>query len=180
VTQSLATVQATHCCLIADAGIAAATAVATAIHSFEPAFIPQYVAAFTLGVLAQKHNGLLRLPSELGLWAVCSSAIFYVLSWAILWSFEDLRVGEYWGQLPVHVPQLLYVLAYGFFETTFGVVWGIGWIVMFREIFNHKPKKFGLIVIGATYGVYLIHPIFITLYGRWVLARFAVGPMFDH
>jgi hypothetical protein len=117
-------------------------------------------------VLAQKHNGLQRLPSDLGIWCVCSSAIFYVLAWAVLWSFEVLRMAEYWGELPVHAPQLLYVLAYGFVEMTFGVVWGVGWLVMFREMFNSKPKKFGVMLIGATYGVYLIHPIFITLYGR--------------
>jgi hypothetical protein len=82
-----------------------------------------------------------------------------------------LRYAEYWGDLPVNGRQLLFVLAHGFLEMAFGVVWGAGWLVLFRELFNAKPKKFGSIVIGAAYGVYLIHPIFITLYARcarWV------------
>jgi hypothetical protein len=49
----------------------------------------------------------------------------------------------------------MYVLAYGFVEMAFGTVWGVGWLVMFRELFNSKPKKFGATLIGAAYGVYL-------------------------
>ncbi|KAF6254733.1 hypothetical protein COO60DRAFT_1664076 [Scenedesmus sp. NREL 46B-D3] len=148
----------------------------------EPALIPQYIAGFTLGILAQKHNGLLRLPAELGIWCVCSSCLFYVLAWAVLWSFEDLRTAQYWGDRPGSAAQLLYVLVHGFVEMAFGAVWTAGWLVLFREMFNTKPKKFGAVVIGATYAVYLIHPIFITLYGRMlehvVFPTFVVNSIF--
>jgi hypothetical protein len=53
--------------------------------SFEPVFISQCIAAFTLSILAQKHNSLLRLPAELGIWCV------YDLLRAILGGAVDFR-----------------------------------------------------------------------------------------
>lgn len=73
-------------------------------------------------------------------------------------------------------PGFLGALLYMYFVMqSFAVAWSLGLLVVFRETFNPKPGRVGGIVIGAAYGAYLVHPLFITLFA-WALMRAPLAP----
>ena len=61
-------------------------------------------------------------------------------------------------------------VAHTFVEQSFAVVWSAGLLIVARDYFNTKPGRLGRVIIGAAYTVYIIHPMYVTLFGRALYA----------
>eukprot|EP00878_Enallax_costatus_P008625 GHUV01009018.1.p1 GENE.GHUV01009018.1~~GHUV01009018.1.p1 ORF type:complete len:183 (+),score=18.88 GHUV01009018.1:306-854(+) len=66
------------------------------------------------------------------------------------------------------------------------VVWYVGLVILFRDHVNIMHNRFWRKVVGAAYGVYIIHPLFIVLFAKalmpfqsnsYVINALAIGPM---
>jgi hypothetical protein len=121
--------------------------------SFQPAFIPQYVLCYSAGIWGRQHQLLSRIPTTFG-W-VC-------LVVAALWSVAGFAAsifisGFEWGWVLAAWGPLYYTAWWTFFEQSFAVLWGVGLLVAFRQLFNRQGGRAGALVIGAAYTVYILH-----------------------
>lgn len=134
------------------------------VFNFEPSYMPQYVVCFALGICARKHNALVRLPASMTWWCLCFAALWWTAAWTLLQSFPGLVDAKGFNKRsPAAVG---YWAFHTFVEQSFAVVWGAGLMLFFREVLNSKPGRLGVIITGAAYVAYLVHPVFVTLFGR--------------
>lgn len=121
-------------------------------------YAPQYVSAYVLGIVLDLRGALPRLPRRLayGCLAV-NAAVVGGLMPAVL--FAPLSI-------PAGAPQLAVVYVFMFIEQLHAVCFCYALLSLGRTCFNAKPGRFGALLIGAAYGAYIIHGMFIGLYGR--------------
>jgi len=123
-------------------------------------FFPQYIAMFILGVLAYRHNWLLRLPRDLARpWFVLAAVLIVVvfpllalLSGVLEGDVSKLAGGLHWQ-----------ALAYALWEQTLGVGMTAGLLILFRERFNHQGTL-ARAASASSYTVYILHAPIIVLF----------------
>lgn len=129
---------------------------------FQPTYLPQYVAAFVLGLVAYSApDGLQRLPTHAGLAAAVVAAVLAVVGGVIMTYFP----GTNFGQGLFAEPSMAYVAVYTIWEQFYAVFMWLAMLVIFREYVNKKGGKFGSAVSGASYAVYVIHVPIVTSFG---------------
>ncbi|HLU95843.1 MAG TPA: acyltransferase family protein [Thermobifida alba] len=135
-----------------------------------PGYLPQYVALFTVGVLAFRHDWFRRIPRAAG-WAG------FAVAAAALAVFLTVRplLGEAAGH-----PGTWSALAVAAWENTFAVGMVLGLLVLFRERFGRqgRPARF---LSDHAFAVYVLHPLVLVGLGHafsgWeapAVAKFAV------
>lgn len=159
---------------------------------FMPAYFGQYVACFVLGVVVYHHRALQRFPT---------GGAYIVLAGAMIWWCElgfvvqcagGKKLYDQWGTQPVSWIVVLYMLYHTFVEQSFGVVWSIGLIILFKKETGNTSTawpvshgnaasciaaapaaaqpasgehKLVRAVTGAAYSAFVIHTLFIAVYG---------------
>lgn len=139
--------------------------------SFMPDYFVVYVVAFGLGTYSGPAGWdvLARLPSGKAYWFLACGGVWWtVLGWVpnvVLHSVMSMQygVGPFVGTWFLRT----------FVEQSFAVVWSAGLLILFREAFNARPSWFGGQVIGAAYGAYIFHYLFISLFARAFMAVLA-------
>lgn len=132
--------------------------------AFMPDFFVVYIIAFGLGVCSgpSRWNVLARLPSGYATWWLGLGGVWWLQAgWLINIALFPYMAGQR-GFTAFCLSNLLRT----FVEQSFCVVWSAGLLVLFRQAYNVKPNRLGLQIIGAAYGAYIVHQIFIAIYAR--------------
>jgi hypothetical protein len=152
------------------------------VFSFKLGYFGQYVIAYCLGIAAYLGNSLMRLPKRFGYCCLCIGLVWYIVGCLIILRMVGVSLssasgggepkalnGAVLGSLfgGAH-PHALFTAMW---EQSFALLWSVGLVVVAREHVNMAPQQLGKAVIGAAYAVYIIHPLFLCLYGM------AFGPL---
>eukprot|EP00878_Enallax_costatus_P023029 GHUV01024478.1.p1 GENE.GHUV01024478.1~~GHUV01024478.1.p1 ORF type:complete len:194 (+),score=33.37 GHUV01024478.1:756-1337(+) len=132
--------------------------------AFMPDFFVVYIVAFGLGIFSGPScwNALTRLPSGYATWWLGLGGVWWLQAgWLINVALFSYMAGQR-GIVAFCLSNLLRT----FVEQSFCVVWSAGLLVLFRQAYNIKPNWLGLQIIGAAYGAYIVHQIFIAIYAR--------------
>ena len=119
-----------------------------------PAYLPQYAALFTVGLVASRRGwpaGLSRTAGRAGFATAAVAAVAIVL---VLFSSGDAILGHgTWASL-----------AMASCEQALAVGLTIGLLVLFRERLDHQGRRGRFLSVHA-YAVYLIHPLVLVALG---------------
>ena len=123
----------------------------------EIAHLPQYIALFTLGILAYRGDWLRKFPTRSGMiWlgiGLFAAAAYYVYN---LWGAQLFY--DVFGTGIIETGGLDWrSLVFCMWEAVVCVSLCIGLLVLFRERINKKPGRVLAAMIGAAYAVYIIH-----------------------
>lgn len=115
---------------------------------------------------AMKLNLLRKLPARMTYWCLIAAALWWPFGY-MMPSYIDTpyRPEPLWGTYPISGGMVGYIFYMKFASWSFAVVWGLGVLLLFRELFNDAPGKVGRQLIAGAYGAYIIHPLFIALWG---------------
>jgi len=125
--------------------------------SFEPLnfqfpFFPQYICLFIVGIVAYRHNWLMRIPEAMGRFWLCITIVFIVVLFPALFvsggALDDVSPfmgGVHWQ-----------CFAYSFWEQFVGVGMIVGLLVLFRERFN-RQGRLARAMSASSYTAYIIH-----------------------
>jgi fucose 4-O-acetylase-like acetyltransferase len=119
-----------------------------------PAYLPQYAALFTVGLVASRRGwpaGLSRTAGRVGLATAAVAAVAIVL---VLLSSGDAILGH--GTLAS--------LVMASCEQALAVGLTLGLLVLFRERLDHQGRRGRFLSVHA-YAVYLIHPLVLVALG---------------
>jgi len=122
---------------------------------FQPAYLPQYVVAFLVGLAAHRpaaRDGLQCLPSGAGPVAAVAAAGLAVCGGFLLSYFP----GSNFGHELQHNPSVNYVAVFTVWEQFYAVTMWLAMLVCFRRCAN-KAGRAGAAVSSAAYAVYLVH-----------------------
>ncbi len=137
-----------------------------------PAFLPQYVAMFVVGLVAYRRNWLVTIPTRLGVRAAAAGlvATCTLLPLSMVGSGDDWLGRGTWESL-----------AFAIWEAVFAVGVILGLFTWFRARYDHQDATWQRLT-GENYAVYVTHaPIIVglTLLMMWTplppLAQFAVA-----
>jgi len=121
---------------------------------FQPAYLPQYVVAFLVGLAAHRApQGLQRLPSGAGPVAAVAAAALAICGAVIMSLFPGSNFGH---ELQCN-PSTAYVAVHTLWEQFYAVTMWLAVLVCFRWWANREGGRAGAAVSGAAYAVYLIH-----------------------
>jgi len=136
----------------------------TQVIATQPSFIPQYVLCYSAGIWGRQHQLLSRIPTTFGwvclvvggLWSVVGYVASIYIS-GFEWAWVELVAvpGPFW-----------YQAWWTFFEQSFAVLWSVGLLVAFRQLFNKQGGRAGVLITGATYTVYILHCFVIVCWSR--------------
>lgn len=113
-----------------------------------PGYLPQYVALFTVGVLAYRGNWLMRLPNSAGWGGLAMAAVSFLGLTVVMGALgEALSVPGSWQAL-------VHILVESFF--TMGVVLTL--LVFFRRFLNRSNRFLGFLADNA-FAVYVLHAL---------------------
>jgi glucan biosynthesis protein C len=131
-------------------------------YNFEPLnlqfpFFAQYIALFSAGLIAYRHNWLQELPDRAGRLWLWIAGILVLLFWPLMLAggaidkgFDAFAGGWRWQ-----------ALATALWESTLCLSMCIGLIHVFRRYLNHQGRLAGFLSRNA-YAAYLIHEVAIT------------------
>lgn len=129
---------------------------------FQPAYLPQYVTAFVLGLAAYSApDGLARLPRGSGSVAAVAAAVLAVCGAVIMSMFKGSNFGK---ELQAD-PSDTYVAVFTVWEQLYATTMWVAMLVSFRVGLNKQGGKAGAAVTGAAYAVYVVHVPVLTAYG---------------
>lgn len=130
---------------------------------FQPAYLPQYVVAFVLGLAARSahSDSLKQLPSGAGPIAAGAAAVLAVTGAVIMSHLPGSNFGHELQQ----APSVAYVAVYTVWEQFYAVTMWLAVLVCFRQWVNKEGGKAGAAVSGAAYAVYIIHIPIISAFG---------------
>lgn len=123
--------------------------------NIQPAFFPQYIVLYILGIIAYRRNWLSRIPEAMGrlwLWIVIIAIILLPiigLSGGALQHIDYFHGGLYWQSLFAAV-----------WEECAGLGLCIVLLVYFRKYFNRQGALSRFLAANA-YTTYIIHPVII-------------------
>ena len=119
-----------------------------------PAFLPQYVSMFVVGLVAYRRNWLVTIPTRLGVRA----AVAGVIATVTLLPLSLARDGDRWRGDGTWES-----LAFTAWESTFAVGVILGLFTWFRARYDHQDATWKRLT-GESYAVYVIHaPIIVGL-----------------
>lgn len=134
-------------------------------------YLGEYIVAFWLGIRAGRTPGALeRVPPGFGRGCLLVAAAWLGAGTGLAWALAGrdwipvLSAGGYtWqGGRPGAGFQLFFAL----FEQSFAVLWSLGLLALFRARCNRPAGGVGAVVVGAAYGAYIVHPLFLVLSDR--------------
>jgi fucose 4-O-acetylase-like acetyltransferase len=128
---------------------------------FQPAYLPQYVVAFVLGLAARKCDALRRLPNSAG--AAAAAAAFALAGAGAV--IMTVMPGSNFGHELEWGPSTAYVSVYAVWEQCYAVCMWMAMLVGFRQLVNRKGGALGAAVTGAAYAVYLVHVPVLSAFG---------------
>jgi hypothetical protein len=129
---------------------------------FQPAYLPQYVVAFVLGLAAYSApDGLARLPSGSGAVAATVAAVLAVWGAVIMSMYR----GSNFGRELQADPDVVYVAVFTVWEQLYAVTMWVAMLVSFRVGLNKQGGKVGAAVTSAAYAVYVVHIPVVTAFG---------------
>ncbi|WIA41852.1 hypothetical protein OEZ86_009178 [Tetradesmus obliquus] len=132
---------------------------------FRPSWIGPNAISYILGCQAAKLNLLRKLPARMTFYCLGAAALWWPIGCGIPdYLALPYRPEELWGTHPISGAMVGYVLYSKFSQWAFAVVWAVGLLLLFRELFNHAPGRLGKQLIAGAYGAYIIHPLFIPLW----------------
>jgi len=129
---------------------------------FQPTYLPQYAAAFVLGLMAHRApEGLQRLPACAGPAAAAVAAVLAVIGGVIMSVFPGTNFGKGLSA----EPSVAYAAVYTVWEQFYAVAVWLAMLVCYRECLNRKGGEAGAAVSGASYAVYVTHVPVVTAFG---------------
>jgi hypothetical protein len=134
--------------------------IGTDVLNMQLCFFPQYIALFTLGMMAYRANWLLRIPRPFGLFWLRVALVAGPVMWVVAIVGAEIGAGDFLRLAGgLHWPSALYCLWESFFCT--GICLGL--VVSFRDHFNrHTPLT--RMLSDNSFAVYVFHaPILIGL-----------------
>jgi fucose 4-O-acetylase-like acetyltransferase len=128
---------------------------------FQPAYLPQYVVAFVLGLTARRCDALRRLPNSAGAAAAAAALVLAGAGTVTMTVMPGSNFGHEleWG------PSAAYVSVYAVWEQCYAVCMWLAMLVGFRQLLNLKGGALGAAVTGAAYAVYLVHVPVLSAFG---------------
>jgi len=122
-------------------------------------FFPQYICLFIVGILAYRHNWLMRIPNAMGKLWLSIAIIFIVILFPTLFvlggatgDISPFMGGVHWQ-----------CFAYSVWEQFVCVAVVIGLSVLFRERFNRQGRV-AKIMSASSYTAYIVHaPVLVLL-----------------
>ncbi len=126
--------------------------------SFEPLnfqfpFFPQYICMYVVGIVAYRHNWLMRIPDTMGRFWFCIALVFIVILFPALFVFG----GALGGDITLFTGGLHWqCLAFALWEQSVCVAMIIGLVVLFRKRFNHQGRLTRA-MSASSYTAYIIH-----------------------
>jgi surface polysaccharide O-acyltransferase-like enzyme len=125
---------------------------------FQLPFFPQYVAFFTVGIIAFRGNWLLNMPTKTGmLWLRIAAVLLVVLLGSIAFAAVTGTVSLFFGGLTWEAA------FFAFWEQAFAVSVSIGLIVWFREKLNFQNRLMKLLSDNSYAAYFFQAPILIGL-----------------
>jgi hypothetical protein len=124
--------------------------------NFWPKFMGQYILCFCLGLQLRYVSGLARLPGVwFGYWCMILGLLWYGVGFAIssvfnVWQYTDAGWKLFWTAV----------------WQGFAALWGTGLLIWARHKWTLEPGAVGRRIIGAAYGVYILHPLVVVAYAR--------------
>jgi fucose 4-O-acetylase-like acetyltransferase len=128
---------------------------------FQPAYLPQYVVAFVLGLLARRFDVLRRLPIRAGA-AAAAAALALAGAGAVMMT---VMPGSNFGHELEWGASTAYVAVYAVWEQCYAVCMWLTMLVGFKQLLNRKGGALGAAVTGAAYAVYLVHVPVLSAFG---------------
>jgi fucose 4-O-acetylase-like acetyltransferase len=128
---------------------------------FQPAYLPQYVVAFVLGLAARKCDALRRLPNSAGA-AAAAAALALAGAGAVIMT---VMPGSNFGHELEWGPSTAYVSVYAVWEQCYAVCMWLALLVGFRQLLNLQGGAVGAAITGAAYAVYLVHVPVLSAFG---------------
>jgi len=132
--------------------------------SFEPLnfqfpFFPQYICMFIVGIIAYRHNWLVRIPNAIGKLWVCIALLLililfpalFVLGGALKGDVTSFTGGLHWQ-----------CFGYAVWEQFTGVAIIISLLFLFRNRFNRQGSV-SKAMSASAYTAYIIHPPVVVL-----------------
>ncbi len=128
--------------------------------NFQFGYFPQYIALFTVGVMAYRGDWLLRTDARLGRQCLVAAGAFAVVGYPILF----VAGGALSGEVSPFLGGLHWQsLAYAMWDQAVGVPMAVGLLVLFRERAG-RGTPFIRSLADSTYTVYIIHaPVVVLL-----------------
>ncbi|HUU15672.1 MAG TPA: acyltransferase family protein [Sedimentisphaerales bacterium] len=121
--------------------------------NFQFPFFPQYICMFIVGIVAYRHNWLVRIPDAMGKFWLWLGIIFII----VLFPTIFVLGGALKGDITSFVGGLHWqCLAYALWEQSVCVAMIIGLVVLFRKQFNHQTRLTKTMSASA-YTAYIIH-----------------------
>jgi fucose 4-O-acetylase-like acetyltransferase len=128
---------------------------------FQPAYLPQYLVAFVLGLVARRFDVLRRLPNGAGAAAAAAALALAGIGAVAL----TVMPGSNFGHELERGPSTAYVAVFAVWEQFYAVAMWLAMLVCFRQLVNRQGGKLGAAVSGAAYAVYLIHVPVLSAFG---------------
>jgi fucose 4-O-acetylase-like acetyltransferase len=146
----------------------------------EVAHLPQYVCMFVVGILAYRGDWLRKLPTATGLVWLAIGLLATGAFYAYDLSGGDILEPLLGSQVPYGIIAKgganWKSLVFSAWEAFICTGLGVGLLVLCRQLLNKPPKAFSTGLIGAQYGVYIIH--LLVVIGIQALLQDIVWPPF--